>query len=64
MGQFRQLVGSGATYLNGFAQNIGISIIQRSDLLTFMIDNRFKHAIFGIFQHRLHTRDISLEALI
>ncbi|ELH56146.1 hypothetical protein A15E_02107 [Escherichia coli KTE202] len=36
MGQFRQLVGSGATYLNGFAQNIGISIIQRSDLLTFM----------------------------
>ena len=64
MGQFRQIVGSGATYLDGFVQKLGISIIQRSDRPTLLIVNSFKHAIFGIFQHRLHTRDISLKALI
>ncbi len=59
---FGQHIGTVGTDLDRLEQNHVIGIIQRTRRLIFMVDDGFKHAVFGIFQHRLHAINIGLVA--
>ena len=58
----RQRVGAFGADFYRLQQHRVIGIVQRTRGLIFVVNNGFKHAIFGIFQHRLHTGDVGVIA--
>ncbi|MNS82474.1 hypothetical protein D3C71_814550 [compost metagenome] len=62
MGVGRQRIGAVGTDLNRLQQNFIVAIVQRTGGFILMIDDGFKHTVFGIFQHRLQPGDISIKA--
>ena len=56
----RQRIGTLGADLNRLQQHGVISVIQRTRRFVFVVDNRFEHAVFGEFHHRLHARNIGV----
>ncbi|MOA13893.1 hypothetical protein D3C78_1339610 [compost metagenome] len=48
--------------LNRFQQHVVIRVVQWTSGLILMVNNGFKHAVFGIFQHRLKPGDVGVKA--
>ncbi|MNP27324.1 hypothetical protein D3C76_1202240 [compost metagenome] len=57
---FGQHIGAVGADLDRLQQHLVIGVIQRARRFIFMVDDGFEHAVFGIFQHRLHAVDIGL----
>ncbi len=57
---FGKLIRAIGTDFNRFQQDFVVPVIQRAGAFIFMIDDGFKHAIFGKFQHRLQAVNIGL----
>ncbi|MNS29097.1 hypothetical protein D3C72_610910 [compost metagenome] len=50
------------TDLNRLQQDFVVAIVQRARRFIFVINDGFKHAVFGVFQHRLQAGDIGIKA--